>query len=247
MRKISLQVFVAVLGIGCFTALSHAEVRDWTQADKGRTISGEFVSMKDATTAKIKSVSGEIFEIQINSFSAVDQAYVNSQISQNAPVDVKKGEAITVTLSDVHLCCRGCSEAAEEGAGGPLPNGVSIKADRDEGTVKVTANSKEDMEAALNSVYAAGFYGESDNPDLGIKALEKNDTKVDSLELDGLHLCCKKCVRPFLEAVKSVKGVENCTAATDDTSTTITGKGFSTYEVLQAIRKAGYGAQVVSK
>jgi copper chaperone CopZ len=49
------------------------------------------------------------------------------------------------------------------------------------------------------------------------------------------------CVRAFTKAVESVDGVESCEAKTGAKSVKVTGKDFKTYEVMKALREAGFG------
>lgn len=149
----------------------------------------------------------------------------------------------SVTLTGAHLCCDHCVDDAEAGAKtAPLPAGATVKADGDEMTVKITAKNDKDLQAAVDSVFKAGYYGKSSSETVKVADLPASDATADSLTVQDLHLCCKKCVRAFNKAALSVSGVAESSANPHDEKVTLTGKGFKTRDVLQALRDAGFGA-----
>jgi copper chaperone CopZ len=75
--------------------------------------------------------------------------------------------AITkVTLSDVHICCVTCQEAIEHAVLGV--KGANVSVDRDTYSVAISANDDAVVQAAVNAVANAGFYGKSDNNKVAI-------------------------------------------------------------------------------
>jgi copper chaperone CopZ len=56
--------------------------------------------------------------------------------------------------------------------------------------------------------------------------------------VEGVHLCCGKCVTAVDKAVKSVSGVKNHTAVKNAESFEVTGD-FNDREVFTALQKAG--------
>ena len=229
-----------------------AEVREWTRASDGRKITAEFAGMKDDSTAKIKMANGQIFEVPLTGLSAEDNAYIkeaNAKMAGGAkpaggPAPaVPEGET-TVTLSKVHICCGDCVDAvAQIGSDTrfPVPAGVTITADRGTESIIVKAPTGKDAQAALRSILGSGFYGISDQPAVSIPDLKPDDFITNTMVVTGTHLCCGGCVRAFTKAVESVDGVESCEAKTGAKSVKVTGKDFKTYEVMKALREAGFG------
>jgi len=234
----------------------RAEVREWTRASDGRKIKAEFVELKDESTVKIKLANGQIFEVPLTGLSAEDNAFVKEASAKmtggsatpgKAPATgsspaVPEGET-TVTLSNVHLCCGDCADAvAKIGTSdtNPIPSGVTITADRKAGAIVVKAPSGKDAQAALRAVFKAGFYGVSDQPAVSIAELKADEFTTDTMIIRDTHLCCGGCVKAFSKAVETVDGVESCEAKVGSSRVQVTGKGFKTYEVMKALREAGF-------
>jgi copper chaperone CopZ len=66
---------------------------------------------------------------------------------------------------------------------------------------------------------------------------------VQTLKLEGVHLCCGKCVSTVDKAVKSVAGVKEHTAKKNAESFEVTGD-FNDKEVFDALQKAGLTGKV---
>lgn len=255
----TIPLFLHVFGLSGFLVLgAQAEVRDWTRASDGRTISAEFTGMKDESTAKLKMGNGQVYEVPVTSLSPDDQAHIKELAARKPEAGtaspgasspgtptgpVPEGET-TVTLSGVHMCCGDCEDAvAKIGSDekNSIPAGVTLTGSRKEGTIVVKASSGKDAQAALRAVFAAGFYGSSDLPAVSIPALKPDDFTADTMVVREPHLCCGGCVRAFTKAVESVEGVESCEAKSGATRVAVKGKGFKPYEVMMALREAGFG------
>ena len=119
------------------------------------------------------------------------------------------GEDTKVTLSGVHLCCKGCVKGVAKAVD---KSGGKASCDAKAGTV-VISGDKESVTKALEAVAKAGFYGKSDNEDLSIACQGgAKDEKVKSLTLSGAHLCCGKCVKAVAKAVNATDGASAHTA-----------------------------------
>jgi mercuric ion binding protein len=238
------------------TSASRGEVREWTRAADGRKISAEFVAMKDANTVTIKARNGQTYDLPLASLSPEDGAYAKEAAAKmvgapgagaTAPTGPKpalpEGET-TVTLSKVHICCGDCVDAVAKiglDPKNPIPAGVTITADRGNEAIVVKAPTGKDAQAALRAVVGAGFYGVSDHPAVLIPDLKPDDFTAETMVVRDTHLCCGGCVRAFTKAVESVEGVESCEAKSGATSAKVAGKGFKPYEVMKALREAGFG------
>src|SRR6266581_2169925 len=145
-------------------------------------------------------------------------------------------------ISDVHLCCPSCVKGVEKAVADVAD--VTVAVDKTAGTVTLTGPDKASVQKAANALVAAGYFGKSS--DAAIKLA--NDTgakgkKVQTLKLEGVHLCCGKCVSAVDKAVKSVPGVKEHTAKKNAESFEVTGD-FNDTEVLEALQKAGLCGRV---
>src|SRR5262245_46581758 len=73
---------------------------------------------------------------------------------------------VTVTISDMHICCKGCSSAIEKAAA-KVP-GVKCVASEDSETTTLTADKKETIQKAVDELCKAGFCGKPDDKEIKI-------------------------------------------------------------------------------
>jgi copper chaperone CopZ len=143
----------------------------------------------------------------------------------------------SVKLSDVHLCCNSCVKGVDKAVA--KVSGATAQSDKDAGTVTITAADKPTIQKAVDALVAAGFFGKSS--DSAIKVVADSgakDEKVQSLKVNGVHLCCKQCVTSVNDALSKVSGVKGNTAARNAESFEVTGD-FNAKEVFAALNKAG--------
>jgi copper chaperone CopZ len=144
---------------------------------------------------------------------------------------------VSVKLTDVHLCCQGCVTGVQKAAG--QVHGVTTAADMEEGTVNLTGPDTATVQKAVDAMVAAGYYGKSSDTSIQVtSATGAKDQKVQSLQVEGVHLCCGKCVKYVNAALSTVAGVTANTAAKGAKSFTVTGD-FNDKEVFAALQKAG--------
>jgi periplasmic mercuric ion binding protein len=149
---------------------------------------------------------------------------------------------VSVKLTDVHLCCQSCVKGVQK-AVGTVP-GATAAADMDEGTVTLTGPDTATVQKAVDALTTAGYFGKSSDPSIKVNAdTGAKDQKVQSLQVEGVHLCCGKCVKSVNEALGSVAGVTTNTAAKGAKSFTVTGN-FNDKEVFDALQKAGLTGKV---
>lgn len=249
-------VLVALVLVLHGPSRAEAEVREWTRASDGRKIQAEFVGMKDENTVQIKMTSGQIFEVPLASLSEADNAYVKElaaeKMKENAPASgsgtpatVPEGE-VTVTLSGVHICCGDCVDAVmavKEDSEAKVDPAVELSASRSDGTVTIKAPTGQAAQVAVRAISAAGFYGTSDHDAIKIPDLKESDFTTPTMVIRDVHLCCRGCVRDFEKAIESVDGVEEATVKAGSTRVTLKGEDFKTYDVMKALRDAGFGGK----
>lgn len=237
------------------TATVQAESREWTQASSGKKISGEYVAMKDEKTVTIKMTNGRTFDVPLASLSKEDNDFVKAQMSGGGegdkpaapgsegdkPAAIPEGE-VTLTLSEVHMCCKDCEEAvakAKENDRVAVDEAVEIEGDRSSNSIKVTAPSGKAMQAALRAILGTGFYGVSDHETLKIPELTDAGIETNTMTVRDVHLCCGGCTREVEKALKSV----DASADVEEGSTrfVVTGDKLNPFDVMTALRAAGFG------
>ena len=254
--KRSLLFSAAAVVTAIFALNAFAESREWTQAATGNKIPAEYLGMKDDATVELKLGNGSVAAVPVASLSPEDQAFIKSQnmapetaeeTAEQPAGKLSEGET-TVTISGVHLCCRGCEEGVEESLvtateeDGKDLEGVELEISRKEGTVVVKAPSGQKAKTALAAISSGGFWGTSDNSALEVPYKKGGaDITTDVMTVKDMHFCCGSCVKAFEKALKEVKGVEETTAKEGSSSAKITGEGFVPSEVSAALRAAGFG------
>lgn len=147
-----------------------------------------------------------------------------------------------VTLSGVHLCCKGCVNAVTKAAA--TVAGATATGDMDGGTVDITAPDAVSAQKAADAIVAAGFFGASNDPAIKVNSISgAPDKKVKSATVSGTHLCCGTCAKAANAAAKSVPGVETSDAVKGTASFTVFGD-FNAKELATALEKAGLSGKI---
>lgn len=139
----------------------------------------------------------------------------------------------TVTLTGVHNCCQGCDKGITKAVA--KVSGASATTDEDK--VTITAKDDADAQKAVASLVDAGYFGK------GATALPVVDAKVKSAKVDGVHLCCGKCVKAIDEVVKNVPGATSHDATKGADSFKVEGD-FSTATLATALNDAGLSGKI---
>jgi len=149
---------------------------------------------------------------------------------------------VSAKITGVHLCCKGCVTRAEKAVS--TVKGATASVDADAETVSLAGPDTATVQKAADALVAAGFFGKSGTA--GVKLAADSGAKggkVQSLKLEGVHLCCGKCVSAVDKAVKSVSGVNAHTAKKNADSFEVTGD-FNDQEIVDALHKAGLTGKV---
>jgi copper chaperone CopZ len=148
---------------------------------------------------------------------------------------------VSVKLTGVHLCCQSCVKGVEKAVG--EVTGAGATASQDDRTVTLTGPDNATVQKAADALVAAGYFGKSSDPAIKVHAKTgAKDEKVKTLEIEGVHLCCAKCVKAVNAALGDVQGVTGNTAAKGVKSFEVTGD-FNPKEVFVALHKAGLTGQ----
>jgi copper chaperone CopZ len=144
---------------------------------------------------------------------------------------------VTVTINNVHLCCDKCVKGANKAVASV--EGATAVVDKTARTVVITAADAATVQKAADALVKAGFYG--DCTDAGVKLTSQTGAKgekVQTLKVNGVHLCCPKCVKAVKAALADVPGVTGDTVTNGEPSFTVTGD-FKDSDVFAALQKAG--------
>ena len=165
-----------------------------------------------------------------------------SVVAALAFVHLAQAEDVTVKISKVHLCCDSCVKGVAKAVAGI--DGVKATADKETKIVEITGPDMATVQKAADALIKAGYFGESS--DAGVKI--PTDTgakgeKVQSLKVEGVHLCCAKCVKALNAALKDVPGVTTNNAEKNAKFFTVTGD-FKDSDVFEALQKAGLTGKV---
>jgi copper chaperone CopZ len=143
----------------------------------------------------------------------------------------------SVKLSNVHLCCNNCVKGVDKALS--TVTSAKAQADKDAGTVTISAPDKATAQKAVDALVAAGYFGASSDPAIKVTANSgAKSGKVQTLKVTGVHLCCNKCVTSVTEALSKVPGVKGNTAAKGAESFDVTGD-FNAKDAFVELNKAG--------
>lgn len=144
---------------------------------------------------------------------------------------------VWVTITDVHLCCQSCVKGVAKAEAKVA--GLTAKADEDAETVTLTGPDTATVQQGADALVAAGYFGKCSDATIKINAETgaKNQT-LQTMTIEGVHLCCGKCVKAVGEALATVPGVTGNTAAKGARTFEVTGN-FNDQAVFAALQKAG--------
>ena len=148
----------------------------------------------------------------------------------------------SIKITDVHLCCKSCITGVEKAIGEVA--GAKAEVDQDASTVTLSGPDAATVQKAADALVGAGYFGKCKDssvkldPSTGAKG-----AKVQSLKIEGVHLCCGKCVKAVDQAVKAVPGVKEQNATKGAKTFEVSGD-FNDREVFDALQKAGLTGKV---
>jgi copper chaperone CopZ len=157
-------------------------------------------------------------------------------------VQVTLADNVTVKITDIHICCGHCVSGISNTLSA-IP-GITQTTDKDDQVVEITGPDTATVQKAADALVAAGFFGVSSSPDIKINAdTGAKGVKVQSLKVEGVHLCCPKCVKAVNAALKDVPGVTGNTAEPKAPYFIVTGD-FNDADVFAALQKIGLTGKV---
>ena len=144
-------------------------------------------------------------------------------------------------FTDVHLCCKGCVNGVEKAVG--AVDGAKAAVDADNGTVTLSGADAATVQKAADAMVKAGYFGKTEDAIKLNAECGAADKKVQSLRIEGVHLCCGKCVKAVDRAIKAVPGAKEHTAVKGAKSFEVTGD-FNEKDMMIALQKEGLSGKV---
>ena len=146
----------------------------------------------------------------------------------------------TVTITKTHLCCNSCVNGVAK-AVKPV-TGATAKCDKDAQTITISAPDDATAQKAVDALSAAGYYGSA----TGAKMTDESGAKAgaaQSVEVSGIHNCCKKCTTAINDVIKKAGGSGDVAAK----ATTFTVTGVDPVKLVEAFNEAGFSVKVAPK
>ena len=160
-----------------------------------------------------------------------------SIIAAAALAQLAQAADVTVNLTKVHLCCDKCVTGVEKAVS--AVDGVTTAIDKTKGTVAITAPDIGAAQKAVDALTKACYFAETSDAGIKIDASTgAKGAKVQSLKVEGVHLCCPSCVKAVHKAVMGVPGVTGENSEKGAKSFVVTGD-FTDSDVFAALQKAG--------
>jgi copper chaperone CopZ len=156
--------------------------------------------------------------------------------------EIGNGAEVTVKLTNMHICCGGCTKAIV--AATKDLAGAKVEVDQDSEEVTIKAESKEAAQKAVDAIIGAGYHAKTDSAD--VKIADDSGAKagnVKRLTVSGAHNCCGACNVAIKGALKGVSGVTADTAKPKQPSFVVEGD-FDAQAVVKALNDAGFHVKV---
>lgn len=149
---------------------------------------------------------------------------------------------VSVKITDVHLCCKECVNGVKRSVA-PVKD-VTAVADQDSETVTLTAADTATLQKAADALVAGGYFGKSSDTSIKLAAdTGAKGEKVQTLKVEGVHLCCGECASAVGRAVKAVPGATAHTAKKNAKSFEVTGD-FNDKDFFEALHEKGLNGRV---
>ena len=94
---------------------------------------------------------------------------------------------------------------------------------------------------AMVALNYSGFYGESDHDVIKIEDPKSTTRTTPFMTVTNVHMCCKGCIKAAEEALAEVEGIGEFEIEEGDTKFTVKGTDMKPQDVMNALRKAGFG------
>lgn len=146
--------------------------------------------------------------------------------------------AETVKLTNMHICCGGCTKGIMKAVEGL--DAVKVTVDQDAEEATVVGDTKEAAMKAVTAIVKAGYHAAVDGKSLAAEKVPAG--KVAKLTVSNAHNCCRSCANAINAAVASVDGAKSeCQGK--QVEFTVEGN-FDAAAVVKALADAGFHVNV---
>jgi len=151
-----------------------------------------------------------------------------------------------VQIEGVHLCCGSCVDAVTD-ALKEIEGVTGITCDQNTRVASFKAASDEAADKGIKALSEAGFFGTAK---LGKKALAfpdagaKKDARSAKVRFEGVHLCCRSCVKAAHAALMNLKGVSSIDIDREAGIVTLSGSDILHTDALAALNKGGFYGKI---
>lgn len=162
-----------------------------------------------------------------------------------ALVPLVRAEDTTITITKVHMCCTSCEKGVTNAC--KDIDGLKAVASKEDKDIVLTASDKATLQKGVDALTKAGYFGVSSDSDIKFDATTgAKGEEVKTLKVEGIHLCCPKCVKALNAALKNVSGYETNNAVKNAKIVVITGD-FKDSDVMDALQKHGLTGKVAAQ
>lgn len=147
----------------------------------------------------------------------------------------------TVKLTNMHICCGGCTKGIQKAVDGL--KGVKVDVDQDNEETTITGTDAAAAQAAVDAIVNAGYHATVASGDAKVTAGTAPDGKVQRLTVSNAHNCCGQCTKAIHAALKTVDGVTADTCKPKQTEFVVEGN-FEAKAVVAVLEKAGFHVTV---
>jgi copper chaperone CopZ len=165
-----------------------------------------------------------------------------SVITALALVQFTQAEDVTVKITKVHMCCDSCVKGVAKATEGI--DGLKATASKEDKFIELSGPDTATVQKGADALTKAGYFGVSSDDKIKIDdSTGAKGEKVQSLKVEGVHLCCPKCVKAVNHALMTVDGVTTNDAVKNAKFFIVTGD-FKDSDVFAALQKAGLTGKV---
>jgi copper chaperone CopZ len=148
---------------------------------------------------------------------------------------------VKVKLTNMHICCKGCTNGILKAVTGL--DAVKVDVDQDAEETTVTGTDAAAVQKAVDAIAAAGYHATVVGDGVTLKPGDAPAGKVKSLKLANAHNCCGACNVAIRKALQTVPGVTGDSCKSKATEFEVTGD-FDAKAVVAALEKAGFHVTV---
>jgi hypothetical protein len=128
----------------------------------------------------------------------------------------------TIKLTEVHMCCNTCVNGVKTATASIT--GLTATGEQASRSITLTAPNKETLQKGVDALTKVGYFGKVSDAAYKVDAeTNAKDGKVQTVTVEGVHLCCGQCVTAVKAVVAKTPGVTGDNVTSRATSITLTG------------------------